>query len=164
MLATNLTNKIKFQWLLSWFLHKWRSLSGTNLSSGESPLNVNKGQGYIISWWAIQCQWYIVSPCRCLWEGDDREVGYSRTCVGERPLLQWEKTTGLEHGRGQELLVKEALHIKMTHSEELFNRDGGLQLPGFWNYPHQPLTSNDAYPQYCIRAAMTWLNFISYVM
>ena len=36
----------------------------------------------------------------------------------------------LDHGRGQELLVKETLHIQMTPSEECFNRDGGLEVPG----------------------------------
>ena len=37
-----------------------------------------------------------------------------------------------DHGRGQELLVKEALHIQMTPVEERFNRDGGLEVPGCW--------------------------------
>ena len=42
-------------------------------------------------------------------------------------------------------------------SEECFNRDGGLEVPGCWtavmrrqggrSNPHQPLTSNDVYPQ-----------------
>ena len=36
----------------------------------------------------------------------------------------------LDHGIGQELLVKEALHIQMTPSEERFNQDGGLEVPG----------------------------------
>ena len=34
---------------------------------------------------------------------------------------RWEETTVLDHGRGQDLLVKEALHIQMTPSEEHFN-------------------------------------------
>ena len=38
----------------------------------------------------------------------------------------------LDYGRGQELLVKEALHIQMTSSEEYFNWDGGLEVPGCW--------------------------------
>ena len=60
------------------------------------------------------------------------------------------------HGRGQELLLKEALHVQMTPVEERFNRDGGLEVPGCWtavmrrqggrSNPHQPLTSNDVYP------------------
>ena len=45
-------------------------------------------------------------------------------------LIDWEETTVLGHGRGQELLVKEALHIQMTPSEEYSNRDGGLEVPG----------------------------------
>ena len=46
--------------------------------------------------------------------------------------ISWEETTVLDHGRGQELLVKEALHIQMILSEERFNRDGGLEVPGCW--------------------------------
>ena len=34
--------------------------------------------------------------------------------------IDWEETTVLDRGRGQELLVKEALHIQMTPSEEHF--------------------------------------------
>ena len=37
--------------------------------------------------------------------------------------IHWEETTVLDHGRGQELLMKEALHIQMTPSEEHFNLD-----------------------------------------
>ena len=63
----------------------------------------------------------------------------------------------LEHGRGQELLVKEALHIQMTPVEVRFNRDGELEVPSCWtavmrqggrSNPHQHLTSNDVYPRY----------------
>ena len=71
--------------------------------------------------------------------------------------IHWEETTVLDHGRGQELLVKEALHIQMTPVEERFNRDGGLEVPGCWtavmrkqggrSNPHRPLTSNDVHPQ-----------------
>ena len=71
--------------------------------------------------------------------------------------IHWEETTVLDHGRGQELLVKEALHIQMTPVEERFNRDGGLEVPGCWTVvmrrqggrsnPHRPLISNDVYPQ-----------------
>ena len=32
--------------------------------------------------------------------------------------IDWEETTVLDRGRGQELLLKEALHIQMTPSEE----------------------------------------------
>ena len=44
--------------------------------------------------------------------------------------IDWEETTVLDRGRGQELLLKEALHIQMTPSEERFNRDGGLSGVG----------------------------------
>ena len=53
--------------------------------------------------------------------------------MGEPP---WEETTTLDHGRGQELLVKEALHIQMIAAEECFNRDGGLEVPGCWTVWH----------------------------
>ena len=46
--------------------------------------------------------------------------------------IHWEETTVLDHGGGQELLVKEALHIQMTPVEEHFNQDGGLEVPGCW--------------------------------
>ena len=46
--------------------------------------------------------------------------------------IHWEDPTVLDHGKGQELLVKEVLHIQMTSSEEHFNRDGGLEVPGCW--------------------------------
>ena len=42
--------------------------------------------------------------------------------------IHWEKTTILDHGRGQELYVKEALHIQMTPAEERFNQDRGLEV------------------------------------
>ena len=71
--------------------------------------------------------------------------------------IHWEETTVLGHGRGQELLVKEALHIPMKPSDKRFNRDGGLEYPGCWTAVmrsqggrgnlHRPLTSNDVYPQ-----------------
>ena len=35
--------------------------------------------------------------------------------------IYWEETTIPDHSRGQELLVKEALHIQMTPVEERFN-------------------------------------------
>ena len=35
-------------------------------------------------------------------------------------LVHWEQTTVLDHGGRQELLVKEALHIQITPSEECF--------------------------------------------
>ena len=47
--------------------------------------------------------------------------------MGESPLIDWEETTVLDQGKGQELLAKEALHIQMTPSEERFNLDRGLK-------------------------------------
>ena len=44
--------------------------------------------------------------------------------------IQWEETTVLDHGKGQELLVKEALHIQMTPAEECFNGDGRSLVAG----------------------------------
>lgn len=35
--------------------------------------------------------------------------------------IHWEETTVLDHGKSKDLLVKEALHIQMTPSEEHFN-------------------------------------------
>ena len=45
-------------------------------------------------------------------------------------LIHLEETVVLDHGRRQQLLVKEALHIQMTPSERHFNRDGGLKVSG----------------------------------
>ena len=41
-----------------------------------------------------------------------------------RHLIDWEETTVMDHGREQ--LVKEALHIQMTPSEERFSQDGEM--------------------------------------
>ena len=35
--------------------------------------------------------------------------------------IHWEKTTALDHGRGQKLLVKDDLHIEVTPAEERLN-------------------------------------------
>ena len=71
--------------------------------------------------------------------------------------IDWEGTTVLDHSRGQELLLKDALHIQITPSGERFNRDGGMEVPGCWtavmskqrgrSTSHRPLTSNNVYPQ-----------------
>ena len=62
----------------------------------------------------------------------------------------------LDHSRGQELLVKEALHTQMIPMEERLNQDGGLEVPGCCTVmrkhggrsnPHHTLTSNDVYHQ-----------------
>ena len=57
----------------------------------------------------------------------DEEVSFSGAFAWENH--HWEETTVLDHGGGRELLVKEALHIQMTPSEEHFN-GGGLNSPG----------------------------------
>ena len=44
-------------------------------------------------------------------------------------LIDWEVTAVLDHGREQ---VKEALCIHMTPSEDHFNQEGGLKVPGCW--------------------------------
>ena len=55
--------------------------------------------------------------------GDGGEVSCSRACIlweNHHPI-HLEETTVLDHGRGQELLVKEALHIQMILTKEHFN-------------------------------------------
>ena len=52
--------------------------------------------------------------------------------MGEPPPDPLGGDTVLDHGRGQELLVKEALHIQMIFMKEHFNRDGGLEVSGCW--------------------------------
>ena len=88
----------------------------------DSPLNVDQGQGYITSW-------YIISPAaparstsgrpdetRLKEHRDACERGMmEKSAVAEHAwenhhLINWEETTVLDHGRGQELLVKEALY------------------------------------------------------
>ena len=66
-------------------------------------------------------------------------------------LIHLEETSALDHNRGQELQVKEALHIQTTLVEEHFKEDGGLEVPGCWttvmrSNPYRPLTSSDIYP------------------
>ena len=56
----------------------------------------------------------------------------------------------LDHGRVLELLVKEALHIQMTPSEERFNRDGGLEIQGRGEKQFLDPGSNGLYPQYIV--------------
>ena len=80
-----------------------------------------------------------------------------RGCHLEERHSTGQETTVLDCSRGQELLLKEALHIQMTPSEERFNRDGGLEVPGCWiavmrrqggrSNLHRPLTPDDVYPQ-----------------
>ena len=75
--------------------------------------------------------------------------------MGEPPPIHWEETIVLNHGRGQEPLVKQALQIPMTRSEKVLSRDEGLEVPGCWttmmgrqggrSNPYKPLTSNDVF-------------------
>ena len=46
--------------------------------------------------------------------------------------IHWEETTVLDHDKEQKLLVKKALHSQMIPTEERFNQDGGLEVPGCW--------------------------------
>lgn len=48
-------------------------------------------------------------------------------------MIHWEKTSVLDNGRGQELLVKKALNIIIsgTISEECLNKDGEMEA-GLW--------------------------------
>ena len=46
-------------------------------------------------------------------------------------LIKWEEATVIDQARThKELLLKEAIHIRLQHS--YLNRDGGLELPGCW--------------------------------
>ena len=96
--------------------------------------------------------WYIVSPAAAAKSTSERPNGDWRlkehrdacergmmvkSAVAEHAWenhhqIHWEETIVLDHSRGQELLMKEALHIQMTPTEERFNRDGGLEFPGCW--------------------------------
>ena len=67
----------------------------------------------------LSIYWYL-----CMWG--------LKLAPADKHAIDWEETTVLDHGRGQELLVKEVLHIQMTPSEEHFNRDGALEVPGYW--------------------------------
>ena len=60
-------------------------------------------------------------------EGDDGEVGCGGAHHHSIHSIQWEEISVLDHGRGQGLLVKEALHVQMTPSEERFNQHGELK-------------------------------------
>ena len=70
--------------------------------------------------------WYIVSPAAAA-KSTSRLSSGCQVYIGDTKRKL--ETTVLDHGRGQELLVKEALHIQMTPVEERFNRDGGLEVP-----------------------------------
>ena len=72
--------------------------------------------------------------------------------------IHWEEMTVQDHGRRQELLVKEALHNQMTLClEEWCNQDEG---PGCWiaemrrqggrSNSYRPLTFNNMCLHYCM--------------
>ena len=47
--------------------------------------------------------------------------------------IKWEEITVVDMARHpSKLLLKEAIHIQMTPTEERLNRDTGLELPGCW--------------------------------
>ena len=71
----------------------------------------------------------IAPPFLPLWSPSSRSNG---DLWENHPLIDWEVTTAQDHGQGQGLLVKEALHIQMTPSAERFNGDEGLEVPGCW--------------------------------
>ena len=60
------------------------------------------------------------------------ELGCSTLLGWEGDQIHSEETAVLDHGRGQELLVKEALHIQMIPSEEHFKQEGGLEFLDCW--------------------------------
>ena len=69
-------------------------------------------------------------PCSCgqVYIGETKRRLETR--LKNHHPIDWEETTVLDRGRGQELLLKEALHIQMTPSEERSNQDGGLEVAG----------------------------------
>ena len=49
--------------------------------------------------------------------------------------INWEEISVLGRARGQgKLLLKESLHIQMTHAEEHFNRDRGCTAEEHFNW------------------------------
>ena len=68
----------------------------------------------------------------CVLEGSTGEVSPRRTCMGEpHHPIKWEEATVIDQARtNKELLLKEAIHIRLQHPH--LNRDGGLELPGCW--------------------------------
>ena len=68
----------------------------------------------------------------CLREGDEEKSAVAEHAWENHHPIDLEETTVLDHSRGQKLLVKEALHIQMTPTEERFNRDGELVVPVCW--------------------------------
>ncbi len=47
--------------------------------------------------------------------------------------IKWEEVRVVDRAsKNRELKIKEGLHIQMTHDNNKFNRDIGLELPGCW--------------------------------
>ncbi len=47
--------------------------------------------------------------------------------------ITWEEVRVVDRAsKNRELKIKEALHMQMTHDNQKFNRDMGLELPGCW--------------------------------
>ena len=73
-----------------------------------------------------------MSPPR-LWSSCHGNLALPKLLGWEGDQIHWEETAVLDHDRGQELLVKQALHIQMTPPEEHFKWEGGLEFFGYWN-------------------------------
>ena len=100
----------------------------------DSLLNVDHGkQSNVVYRIPYSCtQVYIGETKRKLetrlkehWDACERGMMVKSAVVerareNHRPI-HWEETIILDHGRGQELLVKEALHIQITTAEKRFN-------------------------------------------
>jgi len=46
--------------------------------------------------------------------------------------IDWEETFVLDKARGLDLLMKEALHIRIAPADKCINKDGGLEIPDCW--------------------------------
>ena len=58
------------------------------------------------------------------------EPGFGHAWENHHPI-KWEEATVIDQARThKELLLKEAIHIRLLHPH--LNRDGGLELPGCW--------------------------------
>ena len=80
----------------------------------------------------------IIWMCRASFTSSSCPLLRSSTVVSSQWIGWWfshtcSATTVLDHGRGQEMLVKEALHIQMIPAEECFNWDRGLVAGLLWS-------------------------------
>ena len=71
-----------------------------------------------------------MSPPR-LWSSCHGNLALPKLLGWEGDQIHWEETAVLDHDRGQELLVKQALHTQMTPPEEHFKWEG-LEFFGYW--------------------------------